>query len=89
MMKCKRCKNPLPSEGIVCKFCGALMDEKEIKEQNKYKDKDSERIMLLSEKYGYKNHIEYRVNKENKVLGLFIISIILIILLILTLIINL
>ena len=46
-MKCSRCGSPLPSDGIVCKFCGALMDQKQIAYQNKMKDKNSERIVLL------------------------------------------
>ena len=56
-MKCSRCGSPLPSDGIVCKFCGALMDQKQIAYQNKMKDKNSERIVLLSEKYGHENKI--------------------------------
>lgn len=87
-MKCNRCGNPLPNDGMVCKFCGALMDQKQINYQNKMKDKKAERITLLSEKYGHQNNIEYRDVKENKVLGLIIISIILVILIILTIIIN-
>lgn len=87
-MKCSRRGSPLPSDGIVCKFCGALMDQKQIAYQNKMKDKNSERIVLLSEKYGHKNSIEYREVKENKLLGLIIISIVLVFLIILTILIN-
>ena len=87
-MKCNRCGSPLPSEGMVCKFCGALMDKKQLDYQNKMKDKDSQRITLLSEKYGHQNNIEYNKVKENKVLGFVIISIVLIILIILTILIN-
>ena len=39
-MKCNRCGSPLPSDGMVCKFCGALMDQKQISYQNKMKDKN-------------------------------------------------
>lgn len=87
-MKCNRCGSPLPSEGMVCKFCGALMDKKQLDYQNKMKDKDNQKITLLSEKYGHQNNIEYNKVKENKVLGLVIISIVLIILIILTILIN-
>ena len=87
-MKCNRCGNPLPSDGMICKFCGALMDQKQISYQNKMKDKNNERIMLLSEKYGYKNDIEYREVKENKILGLIVISVIVVFLIILTILIN-
>lgn len=87
-MKCNRCGSPLPSEGMVCKFCGALMDKKQLDYQNKMKDKDNQKITLLSEKYGHQNNIEYNKVKENKVLGLVIISIVLVILIILTILIN-
>ena len=52
------------------------------------KDKNNERIVLLSEKYGHQNNVEYREVKENKVLGLIIISVVLVILIILTILIN-
>jgi len=87
-MKCKNCGNPLPSEGIICKFCGALMDQSQINYQNKMKDKNNQKIMLLSEKYGHENKIEYREVKENKILGLAIITIILVILIVLAILIN-
>ncbi len=87
-MKCKNCGNPLPSEGIICKFCGALMDQSQINYQNKMKDKNNQKIMLLSEKYGHENKIEYREVKENKILGLAIIIIILVILIVLAILIN-
>ena len=87
-MKCNRCGSPLPSEGMVCKFCGALMDKKQVDYQNKMKDKDNQRITLLSEKYGHQNNIEYNKVKENKVLGLVVISVVLVILIILTILIN-
>lgn len=87
-MKCKNCGNPLPSEGIICKFCGALMDQSQINYQNKMKNKNNQKIMLLSEKYGHENKIEYREVKENKILGLAIIIIILVILIVLAILIN-
>ena len=87
-MKCKNCGNSLPSEGIVCKFCGALMDQSQINYQNKMKDKDNKRITLLSEKYGHENKIEYREEKENKILGLVVIIFILVILIVFAILIN-
>lgn len=87
-MKCSRCGSPLPSDGIVCKFCGALMDQKQIAYQNKMRDNDNKRITLLSEKYGHENKIEYRETKENKALGLAIIIIVLVFLIVLTILIN-
>ena len=52
------------------------------------KDKNNERIMLLSEKYGHQNNVEYREVKENKILGLIVISVIVVFLIILTILIN-
>lgn len=87
-MKCSRCGSPLPSDGIVCKFCGALMNQSEINYQNQMNDKNNKRITLLSEKYGHENKIEYRETKENKALGLAIIIIVLVFLVVLTILIN-
>ncbi len=87
-MTCKNCGKPLPSEGVTCKFCGALMNQEQVNYQNKMKDRDNKRITLLSEKYGQENHIEYREKKENKFLGALIIIIILLVLIILTILIN-
>ena len=87
-MKCKNCGNPLPNEGITCKFCGALLDQSQINYQNKMNDKNNKKITLLSEKYGHENKIEYREIKENKVLGLIVISIVLLFLIVLAILIN-
>lgn len=87
-MKCKKCGNPLPSTGIVCKFCGMMMDQKQINEQIKMRDKANERIMLLSEKYGQENKVTYREEKENKVLGIIVIAIVLLVLIFLTILLN-
>lgn len=87
-MKCKVCGNSLPSDGVVCKFCGTLMGQEQINYQSKMKDKNNKRIMLLSEKYGHDNKVEYREEKENKLLGLIIIIFILVFLIILTILIN-
>lgn len=88
-MKCKKCGSPLPSEGVACKFCGVLMDQEQINYRNKMNNKNNDRVVLLSEKYGHQNIPEYRNNKENKLLGLVIISVILASLIILTVLVNL
>lgn len=87
-MNCNRCGKPLPNGGMVCKFCGTLMDQNQLNFQKKMKDKNDERIVLLSEKYGHSNNIEYREEKENKILGLIIISVVVVFLIILTILIN-
>lgn len=87
-MKCKNCNSPLPNDGNVCKFCGMIMSMEQINYQNKMKNKDDQRITLLSEKYGQNQNIEYRDKKENKLIGLIIIVIILLFLIILTILLN-
>lgn len=87
-MICKNCKNPLPSDGIVCKFCGTLMSQEQINDQRKYKEREKERIVLLSEKYGHENKIEYCENKENKILGFISIVIVLLVLIFLAILMN-
>lgn len=87
-MKCNKCGSPLPNEGVTCKFCGAMMDQEQINYFHKNRNKEEQKIMLLSEKYGRENKIEYREEKENKLLGLVVIVIILVILIILTILIN-
>ena len=87
-MNCNRCGAPLPDKGIVCKFCGAAMSPEQLKYMQRMQEKDKKQIQLLSEKYGQENNINYRENKENKVLGLIIIIIVLVFLGILTILIN-
>lgn len=64
------------------------MSEEQIKEHQRMQNKDEQRIMLLSEKYGRENKIDYRKKKENKLLGLFVVIIILLILIVLAILIN-
>lgn len=87
-MNCKRCGKPLPNRGVTCKFCGTLMDQEQIDFQKRMNDRHVERIELLSEKYGHDNKVEYRNNKENKILGLIVIIVVLLILIILTILVN-
>ncbi len=87
-MQCKRCGKALPSNGISCKFCGALMDQEQINMRNNLQDKENKRIELLSEKYGQIQNIEYQKPKENKILGLIIIILVLLFLIILAIILN-
>ena len=85
---CKNCGSPLPSEGIVCKFCGVAMDKEQYDEQVKTYDRNKERLKLLSEKYGTHQDIEYSEVKENKLGGLLIIVGVLLFLAILVIIIS-
>ena len=38
-MYCKKCGAALPSTGFVCRSCGAMMDEEQIKMQKNFKKK--------------------------------------------------
>lgn len=64
-MFCKRCNNPLPSEGFVCKFCGALMSEEQIKTQKENMKNNSLKGGFTTSKYGNFNKIKYDTNKNN------------------------
>jgi uncharacterized membrane protein YvbJ len=66
-MICKRCGKPLPSEGYMCKFCGAMMDEEQIKEQKELtKQNINKRPTFISEKYGRKHDIIYNDEENNR-----------------------
>ena len=87
-MNCNKCGSPLPNKGIVCNFCGAAMSPEQLKYMQRMQDKNNKQIELLSEKYGQDNNIKYQSNKENKILGLIIIIVILVFLGIITILIN-
>lgn len=87
-MICNRCGKSLPSDGIVCKFCGAAMSQEQINYKEKMKDKTNKKLELLSEKYGQNNNVNYREEKENKGLGLAVIIIILLFLIVLAILVN-
>lgn len=65
-MFCKRCNNPLPSEGFVCKFCGALMSEDQIKMQKENMKNNSLKGVTTNSKYRSFNKIKYNTNNDNK-----------------------
>lgn len=87
-MVCKNCGKALPSEGITCKFCGALLSQDQLNYQNKMRDKENRKLELLTEKYGVQNKVEYQDKKENKLLGLIVIIVVLLILIVLTICLN-
>lgn len=78
-MNCKRCNSPLPSDGVVCLQCGAMMTKEQIEEQKKWKEINKEsnnRVKLMSNKYGVnKENFNYdnEQKKENKLLGLLVV----------------
>lgn len=87
-MTCKKCGSPLPSEGAICKFCGAMMTPDQISYNNRMQQNKQKKIELLSEKYGQENNVGYREKKENKILGTIIIIVVLLILIIITILLN-
>ena len=85
-MYCKKCGRALPSHGFVCKSCGAMMDEEQIKMQKQMmneKDKSKIEVNLLSDKYSKEPiHRDYKKRVENKYLGAIFIVLVVIVLVI-------
>lgn len=85
-MYCKKCGSALPSTGFVCRSCGAMMDEEQIKEQKRLKADNVNgkiEVHLLSDRYS-KEPIQrdYQKQKENKYLGAILIVLVVIVLVI-------
>ncbi len=85
-MYCKKCGAALPSHGFVCRSCGAMMDEEQIKMQKKMmeeKDKTKIEVKLLSDQYSVEPiKRDYERRNENKYLGAVLIVLVVIILVI-------
>ena len=85
-MYCKKCGAALPSHGFVCRSCGAMMDEEQIKMQKKMmeeKDKTMIEVKLLSDQYSVEPiKRDYERRNENKYLGAVLIVLVVIILVI-------
>jgi len=84
-MNCKRCGAALPSHGFICKSCGAMMDSEQIKRQKEYinENKNNNEVMLKSDLYSNEPiNRNYEKIKSNKILGAFLIVLVLIILII-------
>ena len=86
-MYCKKCGAALPSNGFVCRSCGAMMDEEQIKMQKKFqeeKEKTRTQVRLLSDEYSREPIVrDYKKHKENKYLGAIFIVLVVIVLVIL------
>lgn len=76
-MICRKCGSALPSEGFICKRCGAMMNEDQIKEQNAYmkENKTKYQTKLVSEEYGKHKLFQARdkENDTNKLMGLVVV----------------
>ena len=89
-MYCKKCGNPLPNEGLTCKFCGAMMEKEQIVQQKGAYQEKKWQTRLKSELYGM-DKINYQNEKENKKnfpFGIFLIIGVLIILIVIAILIN-
>ncbi len=88
-MICRRCGKSLPSEGIVCPFCGNALNQDELNKRRIFQGKRTE-ARLLSDKYGVDKSSLYKKEEqnENKLLGLAIILGVLLFLIILVILVN-
>lgn len=86
-MYCKKCGVALPSRGFVCRSCGAMMDEEQIKMQKKFMEEQENtrtQVHLLSDQYSREPIVrDYKKHKENKYLGAILIVLVVIVLVIL------
>ena len=86
-MYCKKCGAALPSTGFVCRSCGAMMEEEQIKMQKKFqeeKNKTKIEVNLLSDQYRREPvNRNFEKQKESKYLGAILIVLVVIILVIL------
>ena len=89
-MFCKKCGNPLPKEGYICKFCGAMMDKNQVENQNKLMKENSYQPKFKTELYGGEkiNYQENEHKEEKNFLPYAIIGGVIIFLIILAIIIN-
>ena len=90
-MFCNKCGNPLPKEGAVCKFCGAMMNSEQINMVREENSQQEFRPELKTEKYGQGANIEYREKNnfnDNEILGIIIIGGIVLFIIILAIILN-
>ena len=86
-MYCKKCGAALPSRGFVCRSCGAMMDEEQIKMQKKFMEEQENtrmQVHLLSDQYSREPIVrDYKKHQENKYLGAILIVLVVIVLVIL------
>ena len=77
-MHCEKCGAALPSEGYICKNCGAMMNSKQIHDQKEFNklnslNNNNEKITFLSDRYRNDINRDIVPNKENKFLGILIV----------------
>ena len=65
-MECKKCGHVLPKVGFNCTNCGTMMSAEQIKEQKDNMELNKKlNVELVSEKYGHKNFIYQKRDKDN------------------------
>ena len=68
-MFCKKCGSASPDDGFLCKVCGSMVSEDQIKEQKKLmQEKGFQKRMSIREKYGQKNNTIFNEKKDNSAL---------------------
>ena len=90
-MFCKKCGNPLPSEGAICKFCGTAMNQEQVNLMHQENNGQNFRPELKTERFGQESKIEYREDNkvnDNKLIGIFIIGGVVLFIIILAIILN-
>lgn len=84
-MYCKKCGAALPSQGFICKSCGAMMNTDQIKEQKEFMKNNNQNnsLNLLSDRYRTEPlNRDYKKRSENKYLGVLLIVLVVIVLVI-------
>ncbi len=71
-MVCDKCGSALPSEGYICKECGAMMNKSQIDSNKKNKNKEYKKT-YLSDHFGVKKNIEYRKKDKSYIYAYVII----------------
>ncbi len=89
-MFCKKCGNPLPKEGYICVFCGAMMTKEQIEMQKKLMQENKYKVELKTQDFNQdKLNIEHTDDKkENKLIPILIILGIIIFLIVFAILLN-
>ncbi len=83
-MFCKRCGAALPSEGYICKSCGAMMSEEQIKSQKEFINNENKfKVNLMSDKYNPGGiERDYKKRKDSRYLGILLVILIMVVIII-------
>jgi len=87
-MYCSKCGKALGTNSIKCPFCGTMISNSQVKESKQYREKEKElqRVKLISEQYGQELGITYNEKtNENKILGGIIILAVLLLIIVIVL----